>query len=240
MWRYLNTYGINTLPFYTSFCIGSGKTKKRHGATISNKPWFNLCQQQYQPSIPGYHNFRHFFEDAFDGGSCLKVNQIDEPIRLFTSDFTILEEGFIASFAFKRNIQCFDIDLHLVIHKDSTNQICEVICTNIPSATARTGGRKYVEAVNDSLLNEIYQLLKISDQKCISKYSPINDWETRFYYFHLDDIQGKIVDIGINVVSLTNNPVKFNCKYHDILLGAMAFHSGVFSRTNLQGIPTVS
>lgn len=237
MWQYLNTYGINTLPFYSSFCIGSGKTKKRHGATISTNHWFNLSEQQYQPSVPGHHHFSYYFEDAFDGGSCLKINQIDEIIRIFTCDYDIQENGFIASLAFKRNNHNFDLDLHLVLYNEDTNQTCSVICTDMPFPS-NTPGRIYLTSiVDETILKEIHQSLKLSNQKCISTSSPINDWETRFFIICLEDIRGKVVDIGVNIIS--NGNEHFSSKYHNILLGAMSFHNGVLGHEDLGRIPKV-
>lgn len=61
LWKYLYSRGPNTLPFYTSFCMGSGKRQYRDGLAISNKAWFNLMEQEYQPSVPSLFQY-HFDE----------------------------------------------------------------------------------------------------------------------------------------------------------------------------------
>lgn len=159
-------------------------------------------------------------------------------MRIFTCDFPILEDGFIASIAIKRDTECFDVDMHLIIYDEELHQKCDVICTN-RTYPIDSPGQKNLTKVSENDLKEIHQLLKTTNQKCISKYSPINDWETRFYYICLDGVRGKIVDIGVRMWNAANTKTSFSCKYNNILIGAMAFHNGVFSNMNLRDIPKV-
>lgn len=63
------------LPIVTSFCQGFGKKLFEKGFMIKNEPWFNLSRQEL---IPGCHKFipkkSIFTEDAFNGGSCLRLS----------------------------------------------------------------------------------------------------------------------------------------------------------------------
>lgn len=48
LWEYLELSGPSKLPFYTSFCLGSGKFSNRLGMPVKQKPWFNLTKQELQ------------------------------------------------------------------------------------------------------------------------------------------------------------------------------------------------
>ncbi|KAL1130623.1 hypothetical protein AAG570_011865, partial [Ranatra chinensis] len=84
-WRLISNYlylsGPSTLPLSTSFCQGYGLAVYRDGLVISQKPWYNLSRQNYQPTdLTGYEGcdsppvcLLHSIRDAFEGGGCLIV-----------------------------------------------------------------------------------------------------------------------------------------------------------------------
>nr|CAD7575587.1 unnamed protein product [Timema californicum] len=51
LWPYLHIHGPTQLPFETSFCQGFGEKMYNRGTIVSERPWYNLSKQQYQPSI---------------------------------------------------------------------------------------------------------------------------------------------------------------------------------------------
>nr|CAD7455738.1 unnamed protein product [Timema tahoe] len=51
LWPYLQIHGPTLLPFETSFCQGFGEKMYNKGMIVSERPWYNLSKQQYQPSI---------------------------------------------------------------------------------------------------------------------------------------------------------------------------------------------
>jgi mannosyl-glycoprotein endo-beta-N-acetylglucosaminidase len=57
LWPYLSTAAIHSLPFSTSFCLGSGKFENRLGRMVYYGPWFNLAKQELQISVPGISRF---------------------------------------------------------------------------------------------------------------------------------------------------------------------------------------
>lgn len=92
---------IKSLPYYSSFCPGFGKSMFRDGKITHNKPWYNLSLQQQQPS---FHYTKCsskggmislYTEDAFNGGGCLqlksKISQQFKSVEfmILTTDFLI-------------------------------------------------------------------------------------------------------------------------------------------------------
>jgi len=102
MWKSLDLFGPKQLPFYTSFCMGSGNFSNRLGMMVKRRPWFNLTHQDYQPSVVA---FNRNFDDAFDGGSCLIVTEtLPAPQRLLVCQFERIP-GLVVSVCFKRSIR---------------------------------------------------------------------------------------------------------------------------------------
>lgn len=224
LWRYLFTTGPNTLPFYTSFCMGSGKKKFRNGMRIGSQPWFNLMEQQYQPSVPSMYEYQ--FDEAYHGGSCIKINSVVRNIRLFACDFPCIH-NLIVSFVFKRSDPHIEIQLVLnVQNEDGDKNIliyCESEDRNRPSV-AITPYERFISPLKTTLLK--YTVIGLSNrhEKIFpTSDRPINGWETRYYYLNFDKVArfGRVVDIGISVD-------KRNWTKNDsILLGALHVHYGI-------------
>lgn len=115
IWPYLRMRGPTKLPFITYFNIGSGKCYWMDGDLMSSKPWFNLMQQDFQLSAPNC-NLRYYFNDAFTGGSCLKIYRIVSFNRLLVSNFTS-DCGFIVCCISKRLHTNIDIELILKMRR---------------------------------------------------------------------------------------------------------------------------
>lgn len=225
LWTQLYSRGPNTLPFYTSFCLGSGKKQYRNGLQISSEPWFNLMEQQYQPSVPS--QFEYQFEEAYHGGSCIKFDKTGQNIRLFASDFS-LKDNLIASFVFKRTDPAIDIQFVLNVQNEQGDRSLLVYCNsderNELNAVLKPSER-IVNPLKSNLLKYAVVGLSNRHEKIFpSSNRAINGWETRYYYLNFDDIakHGRVVDIGISISK------KDNWTENDsVLLGALHIHSGI-------------
>lgn len=225
IWTQLYSRGPNTLPFYTSFCLGSGKKQYRNGLQISNEPWFNLMEQQYQPSVPS--NFKYQFEEAYHGGSCIKFDQAVRNIRLFATDFS-LTDNLIASFVFKRTDPEIDIQLVLNVQNENGDRSILVYC-NSDKRNELTAILKPYERIVNPLKTSLLKYTVVGLSNRHEKIFPssnrgINGWETRYYYLSFDDIakHGRVVDIGLTINK------ESDWKENDsVLLGALHIHSGI-------------
>lgn len=201
LWRYFYTTGPKILPFYTSFCIGSGKRLNHDGFLHSNETWFNLSEQQWQPSIPSLKCER-YFEDSFNGGSCLKILPTSTNIRLFVTEFS-LENGIIFSYAFKGNSRLStDIDLAFIFnatiidaerkHMTSMeNNNYQLICNANENNTDfgdKNYPRKMFNPLNgDKLKQTLIRLSERNEKILPTNATAENGWEIRYdchYYYY--------------------------------------------------------
>lgn len=198
-------FGPKELDFTTNFCIGSGKKFYRMGKVHRDIGWFNLKHQNFQPSTPSSAgNFTHYYEDAFNGGSCLKI-ETNDTIKIFTSEFST-EDGIIFSYTFKREHQRNDLDVYMNLVNVTENTERQIVCSR---ADAENGNKFYplhqdiIRSINIHLANKGHMAIP----------TEINGWTTRFYIlkFEKDVI---ITDIGVK-------------KIHSgrVLLGQMSFYS---------------
>ena len=225
LWMHLYSRGPNTLPFYTSFCIGSGIKLYRNGLQISNEPWFNLIEQQYQPSVPS--KFEYQFEEAYHGGSCLKFGKGVSNIRLFATDFS-LRDNLIVSFVFKRSDPEIDMQLMLNVQNEGGNQSLLVYCNSDIRDKSNTISKPNATTVNPLKRNLLkYAVVGLSNrhEKIFpSSNRAVNGWETRYYYLSFDEMakHGRVVDIGITI----DKPGNWTGN-DSVLLGALHIHNGI-------------
>lgn len=208
LYNYFYIYGPKNLPFSTNFCIGSGRKFYRMGKEIKGN-WFNLKMQAFQPSMPsslGY--FTHFYEDAFNGGSCLSIDS-NSLIRLFTSELPC-KDGIIFSYTFKRDNDRCDLEVHLNLINPNRNREMKIVCKS-----KQTDGNE-ISPLSQESVRSLNIFLANKGQMPIPER--IHNWETRFYVllFHENSpIEHLIVsDIGVK----KNHQGK-------VLLGQMAFYS---------------
>ncbi len=101
------THQINKEPFYTYFNLGNGKFFNWKGERVSDNKWYSIGVQDYMPTwrfwfaptwlqknvTEGTTNLDASFtwEDAYFGGSCLKIEgtTAQEYLHLFKTAFTI-------------------------------------------------------------------------------------------------------------------------------------------------------
>ncbi|XP_055713116.1 cytosolic endo-beta-N-acetylglucosaminidase isoform X2 [Phlebotomus papatasi] len=232
-WNYLYTSGPCELPFYTSFCVGSGLVRRELGVIVSSSPWFNLRLQQPQMSTPIDHTYiEHHFEDSFDGGSCLRITSVSPRVyRLFCVDFNCTND-ILFSFALKRSNKDIDLDIILFIVDATTEKRCRVVLAEDFLYTERVtwpGNCSMKPLIEDNLLH-VQHFLNRSNEKHIPVRSDINGWETRFYYLSFDStVVPHIIDIGVRI---RGQPFGG----HWINLGAIGIHAGVINNLEYEKI----
>ncbi|XP_043658707.1 cytosolic endo-beta-N-acetylglucosaminidase [Drosophila teissieri] len=103
IWPTLATHPYRSLPFFTDFCVGSGRLEFERGARIAGEesPFFNLSRQSLQPSVPLDRNAVHHFDEAYSGGCSLLVTNYERAFRLFVTDFELALGVLLLSYVFK-------------------------------------------------------------------------------------------------------------------------------------------
>lgn len=210
-------------PFYTSFCLGSGKRKYRNGIIDLNEPWMNLREQEYQPTIP--FKLEYQFDDAYHGGSCVIFRSPIQNLRLFASYFPC-DANLVVSYAFKRNDP--NIRLRLILNVQDINENSYVLlnCDSEPfddQSTKQPFERNLKPITSKSLRYVCIGLNERQEKTLPSSERTSNNWEIRYFYLTFAESAkwSRIVDIGITATSP-------HWKDHDfLLLGAMHIHSGV-------------
>lgn len=225
LWNHLYLRGPNTLPFYTTFCLGSGKKLYHDGVEIvGSKPWFNLMKQQFQPSVPSSYVYN--FEESYDGGSCIQFVQPVHNVRLFVTDFPC-QDNLVASFVFKRSSPEMSVQLVLFVESEDGDKNLLIYCDgdmqNVTNVLIRPHERIVNPLRSNQLKYTIAGLTNRNDKIFPNRNRPINGWETRYFYLNFDDIakHGRITDIGITI-----NKNGWD-ETDSLLLGALHIHSGI-------------
>lgn len=172
------TSGPTCLPFYTSFCLGSGKQQFRDGLLSHTRPWYNLSQQSWQPSVPS-KSYSRFFNDSFNGGSCLKILPTIEPKRLFAVDFTC-QNDIVLAYSFKRCNWNDEFQLVLNLKDEISGNCCQLFFggnENIYEELAP--GQKRCSLLKGIDLRKILIHLSTKQERELPSVTPINGWEIR-------------------------------------------------------------
>lgn len=184
LWRYLYTSGPVNLPFYTSFCLGSGKRKYQNGkqSTIEQSSWFNLSNQSWQPSVPTVAGLKRYFDDSYMGGSCMKIIPSEKPKRLFVSNFTC-DKNIIFSYVFKRLSNVDDVQLWILV-EDLNRQRFTIICgsEDCEKQNVEKFNGKFVKSLAGKNLQEVLTFISEKHEKVFPIFGPINGWETRLFF----------------------------------------------------------
>ncbi|XP_053688321.1 cytosolic endo-beta-N-acetylglucosaminidase [Sabethes cyaneus] len=243
LWRYFFVRGPQQLPFYTSFCLGSGKIRNRLGKQQSES-WFNLSRQRFQPSIPytppkeyehdnvGPVYWTHSFDTALDGGSCVKLEEAHPNCRLFACDFAC-DSDLIVSYAFQRsNPASADVCVLLKAYNRRYHDSLKIVCG---SDECHLSGRRNEMKANLLTVEDCRTLLKLKADVKLPAMTDINGWEIRYYYLSFESHQQPVslVDIGIEIWK--DHPKDY------ILLGAVSLQAGFpASRTRIAKRTNVS
>lgn len=183
-WQDLYTSGPKEMPFYSSFCLGSGRQRYQSGRLIDNRPWFDLRSQTPPMSVPIQNDsfLDHDFSTAFDGGSCLKIRGQSKslPLRLFCCDFCC-ENDLIVAYAMKRSDATVDLEILLnVINGDSH---CQIVCGSAQFIHAADvdswPGHYRVQNLQESQVAVVKHFLERTQEKHIPCNNQLNGWEIR-------------------------------------------------------------
>ncbi|XP_053678007.1 cytosolic endo-beta-N-acetylglucosaminidase [Anopheles nili] len=233
LWRHLYIRGPLQLPFYSSFCLGSGKFYKRLGKIQSDQCWFNLAKQNYQPTIPynpplefetsndPLSHWTHHFNEALDGGSCLKLRNVEHDKRLFACDFSC-EKDLIVCYAYRRsNPTGVDLALILKAYCPRRYECTRIVCSD---RDCHVSGRPNEMRAIPLDKEESLQLLKLGATSQLPLADTINGWDIRYYYLSAEKLPLgiRIVDIGLK---LHKDQTAHTADY--ALLGAVHLQAGL-------------
>lgn len=142
--------------------------------------WINLAKQSLQPSVP-VGSIQRSFDEAYNGGSCLKVLRTEKPKRLFVVDFKCTND-IIISYAYKAVVQDEDLCILLSIVDDLSGRTCLLECGN-----GNTGGNtNYIvcKPVRDINLQNMLICIGERNEKSMPATS-INGWEIRYVMYRI-------------------------------------------------------
>uniref|UniRef100_A0A336KKF9 CSON012214 protein n=1 Tax=Culicoides sonorensis TaxID=179676 RepID=A0A336KKF9_CULSO len=215
LYSMLEIYGPNQLPFYSSFCIGSGEFFNRWGMRVKRKPWFDLRKQEIQPSNV---TLERYFEDSFDGGSCLVFYQksFNKIERLFITDFGYFKD-LLVSYSFKRNYKLINVSLVLKLKASPTDKEQFHYLVDKEQTTEEEGNVN--RAVDDEEVKTVIDKLRERGERHLPFVNSINGWEVRHHLIQCHRGH-KLTDIGIRIQN-EMQAIEFDSQ---VLLGAISVH----------------
>ncbi|XP_075159363.1 cytosolic endo-beta-N-acetylglucosaminidase [Haematobia irritans] len=212
LWDHLATHPYIQLAFYTDFCLGSGKKSYECGLPKSlanegdevkvdqsgSESFFNLSRQSLQPSVPLYELASHYYDDAFNGGSCLRISQYDTSFRLFATDFKLPGGGLVFAYAYKLNPQDGEFDCILRFCTGNNARDCYLFLGDYYDTVSLQRGRCYVSPFKpkyNELLSGSLECAQIPKDMAFPDFQA-NGWRVRYYVVEFDGgVQVK--DIGV-------------------------------------------
>ena len=117
---------LDEVPFVTRFNLGNGRFFNNEGVTTWNHKWYNYGMQDFLPtwrwwvdngdgkSVPtDAINLNFTFDDAWFGGSCLKVSGATErsDVRLFATKWNVADGDDFFRLVFKPNSNATHLEL---------------------------------------------------------------------------------------------------------------------------------
>lgn len=220
LWEHLATHPYLSLPFYTDFCLGSGKQTYVSGLpqadTVHDKTdpavssiatasennfksrFFNLSRQSLQPSVPLHDLATRYYDDAFNGGSCLRIQQFDLSFRLFCCDFRMPRGGLVFAYAYKLDPKDGEFDCVVRFCTGNNARDCYLFMGDYYDTATVQRGRCYISPFNPKH-NEV--LVGPLDCPQIPKDMAFNDlqangWRVRYYVVQFDG-PVQVKDIGV-------------------------------------------
>lgn len=217
LWPSLYTSPYAQLPFYSSFCLGSGKQSYQDGyLTEQVTSWIKMDLQARQPSVP-QQQIEYNFDDSFSGGCSIKFlpGSIVSSRRLFVVDWK-LGHGLVVAYAYKS----VDSAEHLNLLLRSQSLDGKVTRTECSSEEKRhfpllASQRRIFPLTGNDLRTVIFHI-EAAQEKRLPASVP-NGWLVRYYYMTRGDMleTEQVTDIGVG----TPNGLGIN-------LGAVYVHSG--------------
>uniref|UniRef100_A0A1A9UDY2 Cytosolic endo-beta-N-acetylglucosaminidase TIM barrel domain-containing protein n=1 Tax=Glossina austeni TaxID=7395 RepID=A0A1A9UDY2_GLOAU len=194
LWENLATYPYHHLPFYTDFCLGSGRQVYVRGKVniLNETPFFNLSRQSLQPSVPLHELATRCYEDAFNGGSCLRIEQHDRTFRLFATDFKLQYNGLVCAYAYKLQERDGEFDCILRFCTDNNAHDCYLFLGDYYDMFSLYKGRCYVSPFkakeNEELLKDSVACPEIPMSLSCDDLTSANNngWRVRYYVVAFD------------------------------------------------------
>lgn len=177
LWSQLRMCGPSKLPFYSSFCLGSGYFANRLGMRVNRRPWHNLSKQEYQLSVP---QVKRNFDEAFDGGSCLAFEGEDlngGAQRLLVCSFQRMA-GLIVSVGFKRNHPEINVNLLLMAYSHELRSSKSIFLASSRNAIQRRESITCFPIPVESF-KDVHDFLQRNGKKHLPAVDAINGWELR-------------------------------------------------------------
>ncbi|XP_037935784.1 cytosolic endo-beta-N-acetylglucosaminidase [Teleopsis dalmanni] len=203
LWEHFATHPYSRLPFYTDFCLGSGKQTYSCGlvkdeADVKENCFFNLSRQSVQPSVPLYQLAERYYDDAFNGGSCLRIVQFDQSFRLFATDFQLNRGGLVCAYAFKLKPENGNLDLIIRFCAANNARDCYLFLGDYYDTTNLQRGRCYMSPFKPQYnvhLNNAMETSKIPKDMAFPDFAT-NGWHVRYYVAYFNG-SVQIKDIGV-------------------------------------------
>lgn len=178
---------LQQLPFVTRFSLGNGLTFKKEGKTVFDHKWYNLGMQDFLPTwrwwitdrqdvvttenVEGLVKADLVFEDAWFGGSCMKLHGKTEfsRVKLFKTKFDI-QPDYTISITYK-TLNGTGTNAKLFVAKgDALNQYKEI---SIPAAANQGEWTTFTAKLSDLGLqaNDVVAMLGISVENTPEDYA---------------------------------------------------------------------
>lgn len=197
LWDHLATHPYNKMPFYTDFCLGSGKRNYVKGLPEGEK-FFNLNKQSLQPSVPLHNAAVRCYDDAFNGGSCLRILQSDISFRLISADFQAPRGGIVFAYAYKLQPRDGELDCILRFCLGNNARDCYLFLGDYYDTVSLQKGRCYVSPFKpkyNEMLSGGMESLQIPKDMAFPDFAA-NGWRVRYYVVAFDG-PVQIKDVGV-------------------------------------------
>ncbi|KAM8721731.1 hypothetical protein ACLKA7_007580 [Drosophila subpalustris] len=194
LWEHLATHPYRQLPFYTDFCVGSGRGSFECGARDATaRPFFNLSRQALQPSVPLSGNAEHCFTTAYAGGCALRILNFERAFRLFLTDFPLPLGVLLLGYAYRVDAPQGDHHFDVVLRcrpPGRRSQHMYLFCGGYTSHIV-TPGRSYISPLGAALPSNLIHEQLPSELGTLG----IN-WRVRYYLVSFDG-PVTLLDIGL-------------------------------------------
>lgn len=200
LWPSLYTSSYARLPFYSSFCLGSGKQRFQDGILCEPvTSWFRLDFQARQMSVP-QQQIEYNFEDSFSGGNSVRVRPAAGPLsprRLFVVDWP-LGYGLVVAFAYKSVDREENVSLWLRVASIG-GRISRIECCSMERTFLQTDDdHQRVFPLKGTALREVLIHIVMAHEKSLPATAP-NEWIVRYFYVTGSDLSEmeRVTDIGV-------------------------------------------
>ncbi|XP_017872406.1 PREDICTED: cytosolic endo-beta-N-acetylglucosaminidase [Drosophila arizonae] len=194
LWPSLATHPYRRLPFYTNFCVGSGRSSFECGARQrTGRPFFNLARQALQPSVPLGGNAERSFDTAYAGGCALRIVNYVRAFRLFLTEFQLPQGILLLGYAYKISApdesHALDVVLRLCPPQQPMQDVY-VFCGDY-GENVITQSTCYISPVGGALPPSL-----LHEQLPLERGALGENWRVRYYLARFDG-PVQLQDIGV-------------------------------------------